>query len=311
MPPRRALAICASLCFFGYLAFPLVLPVLTFGGSEVEALAPPLPQPGSTGLEVLVFLGQVVGAKGEMPPLMTRLFALCLLSFHAWLLAMIGYGVLGRRFPVSLRKSVSGLVLSAVLLGALTWAGPLQTGRWTAAVALPLGSIGLLFAWLWSGRNDPTPSAAGGRSPDTGERQWGAWLAVLPVALLSGLLLTLGLHVAFAFGECFLPRNVLDPPLLRLAGFATPFLPERVLLALLVPAVLVVTGSRRAPRWRRGTSIVLSLLVAGTVFGGGAFAGWTFGRVYVASLLEPALTLVGLLLAIAYVWRREGRDRAP
>lgn len=311
MPLRRALAICACLYFFAYLALPVALPLWEFGGTEVEALALPSPPPVTSGFSVLVFLGQLVGATGEMPPLMTRLFALCLLWAHGWLMGMIGYAVLGRRFPVSYRKSVSGLVLSAVLLGAITWAGPLQTGQWTAAVALPLGAIGLLFAWLWSGRNDPTPSAAGGSSPNTGERQWGAWLAVLPVAFLSGLLLTLGLHVVFALGECFLPRNVLDPPFLRLAGFAAPFLAERVLLAFFVPSVFVVTGSRRAPRWRRGTSIVLSLLVAGTVFGGGAFAGWTFGRVYVASLLEPALTVAGLLLTIAYVWRQEGRKRAP
>ncbi len=311
MPLQRALAFCACLYFFAYLALPVALPVLEFGGSEIEVLALPLPQPGITGLEVLGFLGRIVGARGEMPPLMTRLFALCLLSVHAWLLGMIGYGVLGRRFPVTLRKSVSGLVLSALLLGALTWAAPLQTGQWTAAVALPLGAIGLLFARLWLGRVVPLPLPARDAPPETRGGDWGAWAAVIPAALFCGLLLTLGLHVAFALGECFLPRNVLDPPFLRLAGFAAPFLPERVLLALLVPAVMVVGGSGRAPRWRRGTSLVLGLLVAGTIFGGGAFAGWTFGRVYVASLLEPALTVAGLLLAIVYVWRQEGRIRVP
>ncbi|MBK8477061.1 MAG: hypothetical protein IPL39_12415 [Opitutaceae bacterium] len=287
------------------------LPALEFGGAEVEALALPIPSPGNTGFAVLVFLGQIVGARGELPPLMMRLFALCLLLFHGWLLGMIVCGVLDRRFPVSLRKSIIGLALCAVAVGALAVAGPLQSGRLGPAVALPLGAIGLLCAWLWSGRNDPMPSPARGGPPDTRVRRWTSWMAVIPVALLYGLLLTLGLHVVAAIGESFLPRNVLDPPFLRLAGYAAPFWPERVLLALLVPAVLVLTGSRCAPRGRRATSMVLGLLVAGTIFGGGAFAGWTFGRVYVASLLEPALTVAGLLLAIIYVWRQEGRTSAP
>lgn len=247
-----------------------------------------------------------------MPPLMIRLFATALLLVHGWLFWMIGCGVLDRRFPFAYWRSVVGLLLSTVLVGALVLARPVMTGQFTLAALLPLGALGLLFATLWAGRKATSPDLESQSSPLARRSDRIRWLAVIASALVNGLLLTLGLHVLFAIGESFLPRNVMDPPFLRLAGFAAPLLPERILLALLVPSALVLSGSACAPNRRRTVSIVLSLLVLGVVLGGGVLAGWTFGRVYVASVLEPAITVVGLLLAIAFVWRREGRrDVSP
>ena len=167
MPLRKALAICACLYFLGFLASPFALPVLRVGTPELEALALPIPQTGTTGFDALVFFGRIVGARGEMPPLMTRLFALFLLFVHGWLFWMAGCGVCERHFPFAYWKSLVGLILSTVLVGAITLGGAVFSGKFTTGAFLPICAIGFLFAGLWASRTDPPPYPSAQSPPET------------------------------------------------------------------------------------------------------------------------------------------------
>ena len=275
------------------------------------------PQLETTGFEALVFFGRLVIAPVDLPPLMTRLFSYSCWLCTGWLFWMVGCGVLRR--PSLGGRNHAGLIASAFLVGGLPMGLPFVGGAFTSGTFFPLVGIGFLIVSVDVGRevgSDSYTERNGLQLRSSGLLQWAAvspsrpsvvGSGEIPAALDNGLVFTMGIHLVFAAGEACLPRNLIDPWFLSLAGFAASFLAERIALAFAAPTALVLAGRSWASRLRRTVAVVLSVLVLGTILGGGAFAGWTFGRVYVASLIELAITAGGLVGAVVVVWRREVR----
>ena len=132
-------------------------------------------------------------------------------------------------------------------------------------------------------------------------RYWLRWLAVLPGALLAGILATFPLHWVLYQ---------------TLSNFVEPYppLPERVLTPLVIGAVFIWAGSRIAPEYRIETAVGLfgfwMFLLGGFVFltlSGGAWMGQRLYSLYGGGL-APVMALVGGLIGLYIVRRKSTRS---
>lgn len=128
---------------------------------------------------------------------------------------------------------------------------------------------------------------------ERGYRYWFRWLAVLPGAILAGLISLFPLHwVLYS----------------TLTGFIDPYpeLPERLLTPFVSSGVLIWSGSRIAPEFKLETSLALVglylVLWGGSivfVLSGGHWERLQFHFVYGA--LSPAAGLAGALTGLMVV----------
>lgn len=142
-------------------------------------------------------------------------------------------------------------------------------------------------------------SALKDRLAGVNSRYWLRWLAVLPGAILAGILALFPLHWALY---------------LTLISFVRPYpdLPERVLTPLVIGAVFIWAGSRIAPQYRVETAVGLfglwmALLVAVVYL---SLSDGTFmGRrpYFQGSRIVPVAALVGGFVGL-YIVRKKSTE---
>ena len=139
-------------------------------------------------------------------------------------------------------------------------------------------------------------------------RFWLRWVAVLPAAILSAVLISFPVHWAvliftgFAGNDDSIGLGDLPPETL-----------ERLGVAFFVPLTFIMAGARVAPTYRRQTAVVLIILLAMAISAGLTYAasnrdigfdyqGW--GWFEFAAVV--ALWIGGVITAVYYVHQEEG-----
>lgn len=126
---------------------------------------------------------------------------------------------------------------------------------------------------------------------------WLRWLAVLPGALLAGMIAIFPLHLVL--------YNTLS-------NFVEPYpeMPERILTPLVIAGVFVYAGSRIAPEFKIETSVVLFglwlFLIGGFVFLTFYGADWFGGQLYFrGGGLSTIMAIVGAAIGLFVVRKQQ------
>jgi len=148
-------------------------------------------------------------------------------------------------------------------------------------------------------QNAKTPKLGGEAARGLMIRYWLRWLAVLPGAILAGILVLFPLHWALY---------------LLLINFVRPYpdLPERILTPLVIGPMFIWAGSRIAPQYRVETAVGLfglwMALLVGVVYltvSDGTFMG---RRPYFqGSRIVPVAALIGGFVGL-YIVRKESTE---
>lgn len=130
---------------------------------------------------------------------------------------------------------------------------------------------------------------------------WLRWLAVMPGAVLAGLLATIPLH--FVLYQTLTGSGIVDP---------YPEFPERLLTPFVVCLGFVWSGARIAPEYKFETAITLfgiaMIMLGGFVFLAAFGERWMGSRLFLrGSGLGPLLAIAGAVTAL-YLARKESRQ---
>jgi hypothetical protein len=134
---------------------------------------------------------------------------------------------------------------------------------------------------------------------------WLRWLAVLPGALIGGILASFPLHWIL-YSTLRNETIFIDP---------YPELPERILFPFVMATVFVWAGSRIAPEHKFKTSIVLFgiwlFLTGGFVFLTLSGSGWLGYQLYFqGGGIGPVMAVVGAFVGL-YIVRRKEKNLPP